>query len=163
MISNFLMWIFVMMTLSHHYFIITNAQLNIDSSSNRSISKNNNLSQQQLFTRFSTNMIKIKTFSPSLSSLLKTDPQNDKLKINKRSTIPQEEIDILPAHYYRDIAPVVEPGKPVIVNVSVVILSMKVSSGSDQVFNDNSLYSLSFLIYFYYFKFADIRCRHILS
>lgn len=43
-----------------------------------------------------------------------------------------DEIDILPEPYYRDIAPVID-GKPVQVKVSVVILNMKVSSGSDQV------------------------------
>ncbi|KAI2807962.1 hypothetical protein BLOT_005903 [Blomia tropicalis] len=50
-----------------------------------------------------------------------------------------DEIDILPEPYYRDIAPVID-GKPVQVKVSVVILNMKVSSGSDQSFDVDIFY-----------------------
>lgn len=44
----------------------------------------------------------------------------------------QDEVDILPEHYYRDVAPMVD-GKPVKVTISIIVLNIKLSSGSTQV------------------------------
>lgn len=51
---------------------------------------------------------------------------------NETKKSHQDEIDILPPHYYREVAPR-ENGQPVVVQVSVVVLNLKLSSGSDQV------------------------------
>lgn len=53
--------------------------------------------------------------------------------LSKKAVKSIAEVDILPENYYRDIAPIGPNGEPVHVKVSVVILSMKVTSGSDQV------------------------------
>lgn len=69
-----------------------------------------------------------------------TPPVNASAKTLRKSR--QDEIDILPPHYYREVAPV-EDGKPVIVEVSVVILSMKLCSDSSQVLSFINWFQLS--------------------
>lgn len=53
------------------------------------------------------------------------------LNVTKKSK--QDEVDILPPHYYRDVAPMTKDRKPVKVTVSLVILNIKLSQGSSQV------------------------------
>lgn len=48
----------------------------------------------------------------------------------------QDEVDILPPHYYRDVAPLAKDRKPVKVTVSLVILNIKLSQGSSQVLGE---------------------------
>ena len=60
--------------------------------------------------------------------------------ITKKSQ--QDEVDILPPHYYRDVAPMIN-GRPVKVTVSVVILNIKLSSGSSQVKKHNNDYYIN--------------------
>lgn len=72
---------------------------------------------------------------------LVTPPQSwpQHRNLSRRESTAAEEVDILPPHYYRNIAPVIR-GDPVHVKVSVVILSMTVSSGSDQTFDADIFY-----------------------
>lgn len=65
----------------------------------------------------------------TLSTLV--SPQSELRNLSRRAS-STDEVDILPPTYYRHIAPSLN-GEPVRVKVSVVILSMTVSSGSDQV------------------------------
>lgn len=55
-------------------------------------------------------------------------------KSNITKKTRQDEVDILPQNYYRDVAPLGPNGKPVKVTVSIVMLNIKLSSGSSQVF-----------------------------
>lgn len=68
----------------------------------------------------------------TLSGLV--SPQSQPRNLSRRAS-STDEVDILPPTYYRHIAPSLN-GEPVRVKVSVVILSMTVSSGSDQVTKD---------------------------
>src|SRR6218665_537002 len=51
-----------------------------------------------------------------------------------------DNFEILPADYQRDLAPIQSDGAPVRVQVSVIILSMTFSSGSEQVFDVDVFY-----------------------
>ena len=72
--------------------------------------------------------VTISSLSLPSSSSLSANSHN----LTTKKAVFVDEIDILPLKYYRDIAPVVN-GEPVQVKVSVVILNMKISPGSDQV------------------------------
>lgn len=60
------------------------------------------------------------------------------LNVTKKSK--QDEVDILPPHYYRDVAPMTKDRKPVKVTVSLVILNIKLSQGSSQTFDADMFY-----------------------
>lgn len=86
---------------------------------------------------------------------LVTPPQSwpQHRNLSRRESTAAEEVDILPPHYYRNIAPVIR-GEPVHVKVSVVILSMTVSSGSDQVTLKVTCIDLYQLLLFILFSLA---------
>lgn len=51
-----------------------------------------------------------------------------------------DSFEILPGNYQKDVAPILKPDEPVRVKVSVIILSMSFSSGSEQVFDVDIFY-----------------------
>lgn len=68
------------------------------------------------------------TQAPVITPAFKSAAPNMTIKKSK-----QDEVDILPPHYYRDVAPLTKDRKPVKVTVSLVILNVKLSQGSSQV------------------------------
>lgn len=58
---------------------------------------------------------------------------------NQTKKSKQDEIDILPQNYYRDVAPMVDD-KPVKVTVSVIVLNIKLSPESTQTFDADIFY-----------------------
>lgn len=71
------------------------------------------------------------TQAPVIKPFVKSTSPNMTIKKSK-----QDEVDILPPHYYRDVAPLAKDRKPVKVTVSLVILNIKLSQGSSQVLSE---------------------------